>query len=190
MPTNSKSVPPGTADAPTAADLVVLDAKAVQASIDLVAQATAADMTKPTPCIGWTLYGLLAHMATEHYGFAAASRGDADPAAWKPRSLGDDPVRAYRASAEHLLEAFAADGVPERKFLLPEFSADQPFPARQAISFHLVDYVVHSWDVAKALGTTVELDDDVVEAAFDIAMIVPTGAARLAPGAVFGPEMP
>ncbi len=190
MPTNVENLPSETEDAPTTAELVALDALAVEASIDLVAQATETDMIKPTPCTGWTLYGLLAHMATQHYGFAAGSRGDADPEAWKLRSLGDDPVSAYQASAEHLLEAFGQVGVLDRMFPLPEFSADQPFPAREAISFHLVDYVVHSWDVAKTLGATVEFEPDVVEAAHNIVKIVPTGAPRLAPGAAFGPVVP
>lgn len=173
---------------PTA--LLALDAQAVRASLDLAAQATDADLTKPTPCRGWTLYGLLAHMATQHYGFAAASRGDADPELWKLRNLGDDPIDAYRASAEEVLAAFAADGVLDRMFPLPEFSADQRFPAQQAISFHFVDYVVHSWDVAKALGTTVVFDPELLAVARDIVKVVPTDDSRLAPGAAFGPEVP
>ena len=190
MPTNLENTSADTAGAPALADLVALDAQAVHASIDLVSRASDTDMVKPTPCTGWTLYGLLAHMATQHYGFAAASRGEDDPASWKLRSLGDDPVSAYRAASEHLLDAFAADGILDRMFPLPEFSSDQAFPARQAISFHLVDYVVHAWDVAKTLGTTVVLTPDLVEVAYEIAMIVPTGPARLAPGAAFAPTVP
>ena len=56
-------------------DLIELDATAVRASVDLVAQLTPADLTRPTPCTGWTLHGLLAHMTTQHYGFAAAAAG-------------------------------------------------------------------------------------------------------------------
>jgi gas vesicle protein len=40
-----------------------------------VTQLTPADLTRPTPCAGWTLHGLLAHMTTQHYGFAAAAAG-------------------------------------------------------------------------------------------------------------------
>jgi uncharacterized protein (TIGR03086 family) len=171
-------------------DYVSFDAQAVQASIDLVARATTDDLAKPTPCRAWTLYGLLAHMATQHYGFAAASRGDGDEALWKLRSLGDDPVKAYITSAEHVLDAFAEEGVVDRRFPLPEFTTEQTFPGHQAISFHFVDYVVHSWDVAKTLGTTVTFTPEVLEAARTVAQIVPTGAPRLAPGAAFGPDIP
>ncbi|MET9022643.1 TIGR03086 family metal-binding protein [Actinopolymorpha sp. NPDC004070] len=170
------------------ADLVALDAHAVGVSIDLVARATPADLTRPTPCAEWTLEGLLTHMAVQHNGFAAAARGETDPGVWEVSSLGDDPFGAYRDSAERVLDAFAAEGVLDRMFLLHEFR-EEPFPGHQAISFHLVDYVVHSWDVAKALGLTPNLAAAAVEAAYEIAQMVPTGEARLVPGAAFGPEV-
>ncbi|MEI8411951.1 MULTISPECIES: TIGR03086 family metal-binding protein [unclassified Kribbella] len=169
-------------------DYVSLDAQAVQTSIDLVARVTTDDLSKPTPCRAWTLYGLLAHMATQHYGFAAASRGDGDEAVWKLRDLGDDPVKAYIDSAEHVLAAFAEDGVTERTFPLAEFGAS--FPGNQAISFHFIDYVVHSWDVAQSLGTTVTFTPEVLEAALAVAHIVPTGDVRLSPGSPFAPDIP
>jgi uncharacterized protein (TIGR03086 family) len=171
-------------------DLVALNAQAVRTSIDLVAHVTAADLSKPTPCAGWTLHGLLAHMITQHYGFAAASRGEGDLALWKLRPLGDDPVADYRAAAEHVIAAFAADGVLERKFPLPEFSADFLFSGAQAISFHFIDYVVHSWDVARTLGRTVTFGDNLLKAALPVAEVVPNGQIRLAPGSAFAPEVP
>ncbi|MGW6279611.1 TIGR03086 family metal-binding protein [Kribbella sp. NPDC055071] len=170
-------------------DYVALDAIAVQTSVDLAARVTSADLAKPTPCRAWTLYGLLAHMATQHYGFAAASRGESDPELWKLRDLGDDPVKAYIASAEHVVAAFTEEGVTERQFPLPEFGAGLSFPGRQAISFHFIDYVVHSWDVAKSLGLEVTFTPDVLEAAETVSQLVPTGAPRLTPGAAFAPEL-
>lgn len=171
-------------------DYVSLDAVAVRTSIDVVSRATSDDLARPTPCRAWTLYGLLAHMATQHYGFAAASRGDDSLETWKVRDLGDDPVKAYIASAEHVLAAFAEDGVTERQFPLPEFGAGLSFPGHQAISFHFIDYVVHSWDVAKSLGTTVTFTPDVLEAAQTVAQVVPTGDVRLAPGSPFAADVP
>jgi len=168
-------------------DYVPLDAEAVRTSIELVSTATPADLSRPTPCRAWTLYGLLAHMATQHYGFAAASRGESDPAVWKLRDLGDDPVKAYVESAEHVLDAFAESGVADRTFPLVEFGAD--FPGGQAISFHFIDYVVHSWDVAKSLGTTVTFAPATLEAAQAVAQVVPTGEVRLAPGTPFAPDV-
>jgi uncharacterized protein (TIGR03086 family) len=168
-------------------NIVELDAQAVNVSAGLVAQATAADMARPTPCAGWTLYGLLAHMATQHHGFAAAADGDGDLARWRLRSLGDDPVATYRAAAGRVLDAFAADGVLGREFPLPEIQHGLMFPARQAISFHFVDYVVHSWDVATTLGLPVRFDPVLLDVALTVARAVPGGDARLEPGAAFAP---
>ncbi|MFI7226182.1 TIGR03086 family metal-binding protein [Nonomuraea angiospora] len=170
--------------------IIGLDAQAVRASVELADRVRPPDLSRPTPCLGWTVYGLLAHMATQHYGFAAASRGDGDLARWKTRSLGDDPAASYRASAEHVLAAFAADGVLERMFPLPEFTSGSPFPGAQAIGFHFIDYVVHSWDLAKSLGVAVDFPPDLLEAALAVARAVPGGQARLAPGAAFAPALP
>jgi uncharacterized protein (TIGR03086 family) len=171
-------------------DYAALDAEAVRTSIDVVSGATTADLAKPTPCRAWTLYGLLAHMATQHYGFAAASRGDSDPAVWKLRDLGDDPVKAYVASAEHVLDAFTQPGAAEREWPLPEFGPGASFPGAQAMSFHFIDYVVHSWDVAKSLGTTVTFAPETLQAAQTVAQVVPTGDIRLAPGTPFAADIP
>jgi uncharacterized protein (TIGR03086 family) len=170
-------------------DLVGLDAQAVRASADLVARATVADLARPTPCAGWTLRDLLAHMAAQHYGFAAASTGDGDPARWRPRPLGDDAVATYRLASDQVLAAFAADGVLDRSFPLPEFTNGPVFPARQAISFHFVDYVVHSWDVARTLGVQVHFEPELLAVALRVAEAVPGGDARIAPGAAFAPAV-
>jgi uncharacterized protein (TIGR03086 family) len=170
-------------------DIVAADAQAVRASIDLVRRATAADLARPTPCADWTLHGLLRHMIAQHYGFAAASGGDGDLARWRLRPLGEDPAAAYRAAAEHVLAAFAGDGVLERDFPLPEFTSGLLFPARQAISFHFVDYVAHSWDVARTLGLPLHLDPALLDMALQVAQAVPGGGARLEPGAPFAPQV-
>jgi uncharacterized protein (TIGR03086 family) len=169
-------------------DVVALDAEAVRASVALVARATPADLALPTPCADWTLHGLLTHMTAQHYGFAAASAGDGDPARWRPRRL-TDPVAGYRDSAEAVLAAFRAEGVLDREFPLPEFAAAGAFPARQAVSFHLVDYVVHSWDVAVTLGLDARFSPELLQAALPVALAVPGGGARHAPGAAFAPAV-
>ncbi len=170
-------------------EVVAFDAIATSTSVDLVARARPADMARPTPCADWTLHGLVTHMAAQHYGFAAAAAGDGDPARWRPRRLGSDPVADYRAAAEAVLAAFAADGVAGRQFPLPEFAAGALFPARQAVSFHFVDYVAHSWDVARTLGLEVSFAPDLLAAALSVARAVPGGEHRFAPGAAFAPAV-
>jgi len=172
-----------------ASDIVALDAQAVRASVDLVAQITVQDLARPTPCADWTLHALLKHMVAQHHGFAAAAGGDGNLAHWRIRPLGAHPIAAYRAAAERVLAAFAVDGALDRDFPLPEFKQGLMFPARQAISFHFVDYVVHSWDVARTLDLAVHLDPALLDVALRVAEAVPGGDARLAPGAAFAPAV-
>jgi uncharacterized protein (TIGR03086 family) len=87
-----------------------------------------------------------------------------------------------------VLTAFGSSpGVQERAFALPEIRDGGTFPAPLAISFHLVDNVVHAWDLAVSIGAAVELDADVLAAALRVAEQVPNGAERLVAGAAFAP---
>ena len=166
------------------------DRRAVRRSVELVDAVTAHDLTKPTPCGDWTLAELIGHLTAQHHGFAAAARGDgADLAHWTVRPAGSDLVEAYRAAADEVIAAFAGLSAPDAPFALPEISTRATFPAAQAIGFHLIDYVAHSWDLARALDVPVDLDDDLVRAALPIALAVPNGPERLRPGAAFAPAL-
>jgi uncharacterized protein (TIGR03086 family) len=166
------------------------DRRAVARSVELVDTVTAADLARPTPCGDWTLADLLGHLTAQHRGFAAAARGDgADLGHWALPPDGTNPVAAYRVAAEDVVAAFAAVADPEAPFTLPEITTRMTFPASQAIGFHLIDYVVHSWDLARSLGVPADLDDDLVRAALPIALAVPNGPERLRPGASFAPAL-
>jgi uncharacterized protein (TIGR03086 family) len=170
--------------------IVGLDARAVRASVHVVSQATTADLARPTPCADWTLAELLAHMTAQHYGFAAAAAGSgANLVHWQTGAPVADPVGEYAAAAERVTAAFAAGGVLAGEFVLPEINPTQPFPAAEAIGFHFVDYVVHGWDVARALGRGYDLEPDVLAAALVIAQAVPDGDRRRRPGAAFAPRV-
>ncbi|MBU9763912.1 TIGR03086 family protein [Mycobacterium sp. TNTM28] len=152
-------------------------------SVDAVDAVTASDLDRPTPCAGWTLADLLAHMTVQHRGFAAAARGrGADESAWDVTTVADavhaDPAGTYAAAARAVLDAFAADGIAEATFALPEFGPNATFPGTLAIGFHLVDYAVHGWDVAAALGASYELPDDVIAAVLPLVMAIPDGDFR------------
>jgi uncharacterized protein (TIGR03086 family) len=175
----------------TTPDIRELDARAVRASVDVVEAIKPEDLSRATPCAEWTLGDLLAHMTVQHKGFAAAAAGrGADPAVWQVSAPGPDPVADYVMAAETVIAAFAEPGAIERGFALPEIMPGMEFPASQAISFHFIDYVVHGWDVARALGQPFELDADLVQAALPVAEAVPEGERRLRPGAAFRPGLP
>jgi uncharacterized protein (TIGR03086 family) len=179
----------------TKVDLRSLHRVAVLASVEVVSAVTTDDLSRPTPCAGWNLADLLAHMTVQHLGFAAAARGEgADLAIWQPAAVAEavasDPVATYSAAAAALIDAFAGPAVLEAMFALPEFGPGATFPGSVAISFHLVDYVVHGWDVARTLGHPFELPADVVAAALPTALVVPDGDFRTGANAFFGPAVP
>lgn len=175
-----------------AGGIVSLDARAVRASVAVAATAEPSDLDRPTPCGDWNLGQLLAHMAGQHDGFAAAAQGrGAELAVWRPRPPGPDPVAEYTAAADRVLRAFAIEGVADRDFVLPEIDPAAKFPAALAISFHFIDYVVHGWDVARSLGLDYQLEPDLLGVALAVAQAVPDDdQTRRRPGAAFAPRVP
>src|SRR5919106_3903501 len=157
----------------TNVDLRPLHRTAVDTSVDVVNGVTFDDLDRPTPCAGWNLADLLAHMTVQHYGFAAAARGNgADLAVWEQATVADavaaDPAGAYAKAATEVLEAFSADGVLDATFALPEFGPDATVPGAMAIGFHIVDYVVHGWDIARTIGAPFDLPSDVINAVLPV----------------------
>jgi uncharacterized protein (TIGR03086 family) len=177
----------------TSFDIRQFHRTAVLASADVVAVVTRDDLSRPTPCAGWNVLDLLAHMTVQHHGFVAAARGSASATVWESARVADavatDPGGAYAAAVADVLDAFAADGVLDATFPLPEFGPGATFPGAQAIGFHFVDYVVHGWDVARSIGAHFALPHDVVAAVLPLVLVVPDGEFRTMDGAPFAPAI-
>ena len=162
---------------------------AVQLTIDAVHLISPDELTKPTPCAEWNLAQLLDHMTVQNNGFAAAATGHGDDEAlWIAGTQRDDPIGDYLESADVVTAAFAQPAVADRQFALPELSREQTFIGSQAIAMHLVDSLVHAWDVARAIGRHIYPDQELTELALQIAEQVPDGETRLLPGSPFGPQ--
>ncbi|MBL7255806.1 TIGR03086 family metal-binding protein [Paractinoplanes lichenicola] len=189
-----------------------LDAAAVHTTTDLVSRITDADLTSPTPCEGWDLAALLTHMTDQHYVFATAAGASPAAASHAPASaapastahatsgptagsaslyalgLSRELIRRYEESARAVIAAFAAVDDLDTPFWIPEFG--RSVPGRLAVGFHLVDYVVHGWDVARTLDIAYAPDPDALALALAVARAVPDGPERLAPGSPFAPALP
>ncbi|MBZ2196124.1 TIGR03086 family metal-binding protein [Occultella gossypii] len=173
------------------ATLLELHHRTLTVSRDLVRRVAPDVLGAATPCADWDLGELLAHMAGQNHGFAAAADGPSTTTGdFEPRNVAADPAGIYSASVDRVLAAVAAEGATERTWHLAEFSPRQDFPGQVALGFHLIDYVAHGWDVARAIGTDPVFDDEVLTTAVRIAEQVPDGPARLAPGAAFAPRLP
>ena len=174
-------------------NILELHRRAVAGVRPVVDRVSPADLDLPTPCAGWDLRTLLEHMTGQDHGFAAAVRaartgGEVDVAAFAPRPLGPTPAATVAAGLDEVVAAFAAAADLEARVLLPEFGTRLPLPI--VAGMHLVDTLVHGWDVAAALGAQADygagLDTEVVAAALAMSEQVPDDASREAPGAPFG----
>lgn len=113
--------------------------RALDQTTTLVSSVQPEQLDDPTPCRDWTVRQLLEHVCSDPRNFIAMTRGeDVDWSATPP--LADDPGRAFREDADDLLEAVRA--------------------APGTLSIQVPEFTVHSWDLARAIHRTEELDDE------------------------------
>ncbi len=155
----------------------------------MVARVTDEHLAAPTPCGDWTLRELLVHMTGSNNGFADTAEGrPTDPDVWAGRTIGDDVVAEYQKSSQRVHAAFAAPDVLERTFDVHGFGS---YPARVAIGMHFIDYLVHGWDVARAIGAPDQPDAEDCLVVLDMGRRWPKDAATIwGPGAPFGYQVP
>ena len=160
--------------------------RAALAAADVhVRRTTPEDLRRPTPCAAWNLADLLAHMIGQHLGFAAAVRdGGAPRAAYVPVPYTPE---GWEDSASTLLDAFAQADLGAEAVLIE--ITPTPRPVRWVVAAQLLDTVVHTWDVARALGTPFTPSDALVAAVARGAAAVPD-TGRALPGAAFGAALP
>ncbi|MFJ4094494.1 TIGR03086 family metal-binding protein [Kitasatospora sp. NPDC089913] len=176
--------------------IVELHARALELATTVVGTVQPEQLVLATPCAGWPLRRLLEHEVGQHRGFAAAALGaGADRARWRDVPVHGDPAGAFRRSAERLTAAFATAGAAAEPAALhlPEIGDGGPFPFDRAVGFHLLDTLVHAWDVAAALGSparlvaAVQAEPPLVGALLTVAGAVPASAGARGPGQAFGP---
>lgn len=139
----------------------------------------------PTPCAGFTVRQLVAHMLGWLHVFAAAANGvapDTDPAGYV---LGRDPAGSFSATAASLVEGWRRLGVdrPVR------MTGEAELPGPMVLGMTLIEYVTHGWDLATATGQPVPFRDDEVDAALAAARASLQPQYRGA-GMPFGEEVP
>nr|CEL19438.1 hypothetical protein [Kibdelosporangium sp. MJ126-NF4] len=125
---------------------------------EVIGQVRPEHLRLPTPCADWTLHGLLRHLVSEDTAFAAATTAGTEwsDVDWNAGSLGTDPVAAYRKAAEGYLAAFEPDAVLQRRMRVNVFGV---VSGSTAVTMHLIDTVVHGWDVAKTIGVGYSPDE-------------------------------
>ncbi|WP_380277855.1 TIGR03086 family metal-binding protein [Kitasatospora purpeofusca] len=172
--------------------LLELHTRSLELAATVVDAVQPEQLVLPTPCGDWSLRRLLEHTVGQHRGFAAAAGGAGpDLALWHDVPVHGDPAGAFRHSAARLTAAFAVAAPRSAPLWLPEIRDGGPFPFDRAVGFHLLDTLVHAWDVAVALGSparlvaAVEEDPALAGTLLAVAGAVPAGPADRAPGRAF-----
>jgi uncharacterized protein (TIGR03086 family) len=111
-----------------------------------------------TPCSGLDVRAVLNHLITGNLVFTALVR--AEPAPDRAADhLGDDPVAAFHAAGQALVQAFAAPGVLEATYSAPFGTA----PGAVLVHVRTVEILGHGWDLARATGQRPDFPAGTVE---------------------------
>lgn len=121
----------------------------------LVATLKVSDLDSPTPCSEWDVRKLLNHVVTGTQWFTTVILGEASP----DRSIdqiGSDPVAAFKTRADEYRAAMFAPGALEKSYSHP---AGDVTGERYNL-MRVNEYLCHGWDLAAALKTTANFDDE------------------------------
>jgi uncharacterized protein (TIGR03086 family) len=143
-------------------------------------------LARPTPCSGWDVRALLSHTIATIDAFSTAVDGQGGPSEEELFSgadrVGDDPARVARESAARSHRAWSSVNDWEA----PVTTVLGPMPAAQAVAILAYSNLVHSWDLATALGRPFQFDEAEARLAEEVGgQLVP--ATR--PRGLFGPEV-
>lgn len=115
----------------------------------------------PTPCTEWNVRQLVNHVTRGNLNYVGLLAGGTGAQFLRMRdadALGGDPVAAFAASAGECADAFGRPGALEQVLDYPL----GPVPGQQALAVRTTDTVVHTWDLARALGADDRLDPGLV----------------------------
>ncbi|WP_063822828.1 TIGR03086 family metal-binding protein [Kribbella flavida] len=160
----------------------MLDEAAAAVCLAVVGQVRPDQLDLPTPCTQWSLGELLAHQVAENRGFAANvinPPGAVNPEIWQP-GRPETALEDFAESVNLVTGAFRIADL-EAPVEVREFGV---FPARVAIAMHFVDYLAHSWDIARAIGLADPMPPRLAEAAIQYAALIP---ADRPDGSAFAP---
>lgn len=127
--------------------------------VDLTAVVGRDDLDLASPCSAWNVRSLLSHTVASIDAFAAAVDGGTGPTEQELFSgadiLGTDPLAIVERSVERSQGAWATI----TDWQVPVTTVLGDMPAGQAIGIITYSTLVHSWDLAVAVGRSVEFDD-------------------------------
>lgn len=170
-------------------DVVALHERALEATLGIVVAVRPDQLSRPTPCPGLDVRAMIEHLVQGNLRFAKVADGEPylagdDGTEEVAGEVGDDPVASLAASVGRVAEAWRRPGVLDQMCRLPFGD----MPGRFALALHLVEVLVHGWDVAKATGLDTKLEPELAGAALRTVEMAVTDDLR-GPGGPFGPEV-
>ena len=114
------------------------------------------NLDRPTPCAGWTLGRLLAHMEDALDAFTEAAAGRVEVESVPPTTT---RVDALREKACALLGAWTAARPASERVEVGDLGLDAPLLVATAA----LEITVHGWDVGQATGRGTRIPDDLAE---------------------------
>jgi uncharacterized protein (TIGR03086 family) len=161
-----------------------LHAEALAETDRLVAGVGDDDWHRPTPCDDWDVRQVVNHVVSGNFWVKPLMTGvtiDEVGDRLDGDLLGDDPVAAYRRSADEAGAAFLADGAMDE----PALVSYGPVPGSVYASHRFIDVLVHGWDIAVGAGLDTTLRGDLVDACLEV--VLPE-ADELAASGAFGSD--
>jgi uncharacterized protein (TIGR03086 family) len=129
---------------------------AYERAAKVIADIDGGQLALPTPCAPWDVRATLDHLIGATWMFALVNQGRAvgEDAGG---IVGDDPLAALATAAESNIASWRTPGAfdGQRAFPFGTFSADA------AAMMNLSEVVVHTWDIATALGADATIDPTV-----------------------------
>jgi uncharacterized protein (TIGR03086 family) len=128
--------------------------RAATSAAEMAGRVTGEQMTLATPCREWDVSALLEHMSGGAAYLMGAMRVPSDGLRWP------DPAVVTACA-----EALRRPGVLERRCMSP---AGFEWSVAEAAGGTAMDQLIHTWDLAVAVGADRHLDEEVVEAVVEM----------------------
>jgi uncharacterized protein (TIGR03086 family) len=135
---------------------------------------------RPTPCEGWVARDIVQHLADSARSFL----GRVDIELPAELSVQDDPLRAWLAVRDGVQAVLDDPAKASRTYESPMGTST----LEQGIGmFGVGDVLVHTWDLARAVGLDERLDPDEVHRLFEV---MEPNDAMMRQGTAFGERVP
>ena len=141
-------------------DPVVLFDRAADHAVAMAATVRPEQLHAPTPCTEWDVEALLGHMVAGAGYLLSVVGLDAG-------TVGIDGA-SYRAAVDRCVDALRQPGVLDGRCMSP---AAFEWSIGEAVAGTAMDQLVHTWDLAVAIGGDRSLDPELAEAC--VAIFVP-----------------